>query len=314
LLFFLLIHAVSAIAPEHFQVTFDTSVKAVDGKFVVDVHRAYAPHGVDRFYDLVRRGYYNGNTFFRVVPHFVVQWGLAADPQLTAQWRTANIEDDPVKMSNMEGTITFATAGPGTRTTQLFVNMNDNSRLDDMGFSPFGRVTKGMDVVRHIFSGYGEQPDQGEITYEGNRYLQASFPRLDFIRSASITPFYDDFSALNEVASFSSNVPNEIFANEGMSVTDLKRALQTGNYPSSARNSLPSRPNDGLFHDADKITLRELGIDAPERDLEQERVNANMQVQLKQLELLHKQIAAKKKLLQQAQAAFANIHLSGDSE
>jgi len=171
-------------APAKYQVEFQTSVNG-GSSFTIEVTRALAPYGADRFYDLVTSKYFDGDRFFRVVPDFVVQWGLNGDPGTTSQWKT-NIPDDPVAMSNKRGTVVFATAGPNTRTTQLFINFEDNSRLDGMGFAPFGSVVQGFDVVQHIFAGYGEQPDQGRITDEGNSYLQQSFPRLDYIVSARV--------------------------------------------------------------------------------------------------------------------------------
>jgi peptidyl-prolyl cis-trans isomerase A (cyclophilin A) len=169
-------------APDHFKVKFDTT----KGPILIQVERDWAPIGADRFYTLVKTGYFNGDRFFRVVPSFVVQFGINGDPKLTARWRQANLQDDPVKENNMRGSVTFATAGPGTRTTQLFINLNDNVRLDGQGFAPFGRVIDGMNVVDQIFSGYGEQPDQSRIENEGNAYLEKDFPKLDYIKSASI--------------------------------------------------------------------------------------------------------------------------------
>ena len=169
-------------APDHFKVRFETS----RGNVLIQVERDWAPIGADRFYTLVKTGYLNGDRFFRVVPNFIIQFGLAADPKLTERWRQANLKDDPVKENNMRGTLSFATAGPGTRTTQLFINTNDNVRLDGSGFAPFGRVIDGMTVVDQIYSGYGEQPDQHRIESEGNAYLEKDFPNLDYIKSASI--------------------------------------------------------------------------------------------------------------------------------
>ncbi len=169
-------------APDHFKVRFDTT----KGPVLIQVERDWAPIGADRFYTLVKTGYLNGDRFFRVVPNFIIQFGISGDPKLTARWRQANLQDDPVKENNMRGTVTFATAGPGTRTTQLFINTNDNVRLDGQGFAPFGRVIDGMNVVDQIYSGYGEQPDQHRIENEGNAYVQQEFPKLDYIKTASI--------------------------------------------------------------------------------------------------------------------------------
>ncbi|MDE3109449.1 MAG: peptidylprolyl isomerase [Acidobacteriota bacterium] len=171
-----------AKAPDVFDVKFETT----RGDFVVQVTRAWAPIGSDRFYNLVKHGYFTGAAFFRVVPGFIVQFGLSADPAVNRAWRNANIKDDPVTHSNKRGTITFATAGPNTRTTQLFINYADNSPLDRQGFAAFGLVTSGMDVADKIYSGYGERPDQGAITAQGLAYLQKNFPNLDTIKAATI--------------------------------------------------------------------------------------------------------------------------------
>lgn len=171
-------------APDVFRVRFETT----RGAFVVAVTRSWAPLGADRFYNLVRAGFYDDTGFFRVVPGFVVQFGLNGDPRVNAAWESARIQDDPVTQTNTPGRITFATAGPGTRTTQLFISLGTNGRLDGMGFAPFGEVASGLDVVKEIYSGYGEMPDQGRITSEGNAYLKQQFPRLDFIRKATVLP------------------------------------------------------------------------------------------------------------------------------
>jgi peptidyl-prolyl cis-trans isomerase A (cyclophilin A) len=172
----------TAKAPASFRVRFETT----RGSFVVAVTRAWAPLGADRFYNLVQAGFFDDAGFFRVVPGFVVQFGLSADPRVNAAWDAARIADDEVKQTNRRGRLTFATAGPNTRTTQLFINTGDNPRLDQMGFSPFGEVVSGMTVVDAIYSGYGETPDQGRITAEGNSYLKAQFPRLDFVKKATV--------------------------------------------------------------------------------------------------------------------------------
>lgn len=175
--------ALTAKAPEQFEATFKTTA----GDFVVQVTRAWAPLGADRFYNLVKHGYFTDAAFFRVVPGFVVQFGLSANPTLNKVWSKAPIKDDPVTQSNHLGYVTFATAGANTRTTQLFINLADNARLDSMGFAVFGQVTSGMDAVQKIYSGYGESPDQGAITTEGKAYLDKNFPKLDHIISATIT-------------------------------------------------------------------------------------------------------------------------------
>jgi peptidyl-prolyl cis-trans isomerase A (cyclophilin A) len=172
-----------AQAPPEYDVKFMTSA----GDFVVHVKRDSAPLGADRFWNLVRHGFFNNAAFFRVVPGFVVQFGLSANPAVNKAWDNAKIQDDPVKETNHAGTLTFATAGPNTRTTQLFINLAENPRLDGMGFAPFGTITSGMDVVQKIYAGYGEQPDQGEITEKGKAYLDKNFPKLDVIKATVIT-------------------------------------------------------------------------------------------------------------------------------
>lgn len=168
-------------APDVFKVRFETS----KGPFTVEVHRAWAPKGADRFYELVKDNFFNQARFFRVVPNFVIQFGIAADPKMTKKWDVP-IDDDPVMRTNRTGSVVFATSGPNTRTSQIFINLRTNMTLDDQGFAPFGQVVEGMEVVEKIYPGYGEQPDQELINKRGNAYLNAQFPRLDFIRSASI--------------------------------------------------------------------------------------------------------------------------------
>jgi peptidyl-prolyl cis-trans isomerase A (cyclophilin A) len=180
--------AMNETAPETYRAQFETS----KGNFTVDVTRAWAPVGADRFYNLVKNGFYDGARFFRVLPGFVVQFGIPADPGVARTWRSARIVDDPVSQSNVPASVTFATAGPNSRTTQVFINLADNANLDDMGFAPFGRVSEGMDVVGQLHSGYGEGaphgrgPDQGRIQSEGNVYLEKDFPKLDHISKATI--------------------------------------------------------------------------------------------------------------------------------
>jgi peptidyl-prolyl cis-trans isomerase A (cyclophilin A) len=162
------------------------------GPVVIEVTRASAPLGADRFWNLLRAGYFTDLAFFRVIPAFVAQFGIHGDPDIAAVWRGAEMPDDPVKLSNVRGTLTFATAGPNTRTTQLFVNLGHNARLDAMGFSPFGRVVSGMDTFERLFAGYGEGipmgkgPNQARIQSEGNVYLRADFPELDYLVEAEI--------------------------------------------------------------------------------------------------------------------------------
>jgi len=180
----------TAKAPATFKVRFETT----KGGFTVEATRALAPNGADRFYNLVRAGYFKDLAFFRVIPGFMCQFGIHGDPKVAAAWRTAQIPDDPVRASNTRGAITFATAGPNTRTTQLFINFGDNANLDGMGFSPFGKVISGMDVVDKINGEYGEGaprgrgPDQQRVQREGNAYLKKDFPKLDYIQSVSILP------------------------------------------------------------------------------------------------------------------------------
>jgi peptidyl-prolyl cis-trans isomerase A (cyclophilin A) len=180
--------ALNELAPAAYKAKFDTS----KGTFVVEVHRDWAPNGADRFYNLVNNGFYDNARFFRVIGDFMVQFGINADPKISAVWREARIKDDPVRQSNKRGLITFATAGPNTRTTQVFINFRDNNMLDNQGFAPFGQVVSGMDVVDKLYSGYGEGaprgqgPDQGRIQREGNAYLTTEFAKLDYIKKATI--------------------------------------------------------------------------------------------------------------------------------
>ena len=181
--------ALNETAPDTFKASFDTSA----GTFVIEVHRDWAPHGADRFYNLVKAGFYDDCRFFRVISGFMVQFGLNGDPSVSAAWREARIAVDPVKESNRRGYITYAMGGaPDTRTTQLFINFQNNRNLDASGFAPFGRVVDGMSVVNDIYSGYGEGapggrgPSQGRIQAEGNAYLNEDFPRLDYINKATI--------------------------------------------------------------------------------------------------------------------------------
>ena len=175
-------------APDRFRVRFETTT----GPFVIEVTRAWAPRGADRFYNLVRVGYYDDVAFFRVIENFMVQLGIHGDPAVNAAWRQARIPDDPVTQSNKRGMVTYAMAGPDTRTTQLFVNFRDNAGLDGQGFAPFGRVAEGLSVVDSLYSGYGEGapsglgPEQGRAQGEGNAYLKSRFPKLDFVKTARL--------------------------------------------------------------------------------------------------------------------------------
>jgi cyclophilin family peptidyl-prolyl cis-trans isomerase len=174
----------AAAVPETYRVKFETSC----GDFVVEVQRKWAPKGADRFHELVTAGYYDECRFFRVVPDFVVQWGMNGNPAVYAKWKDNEIADDPVVESNLAGFVTFATKGPDTRTCQLFINTADNKRLDDLGFAPFGKVVEGMDVVKKINAEYGQKPSQQLIQEQGNEYLKSSFPNLDYIKKASVIP------------------------------------------------------------------------------------------------------------------------------
>jgi len=175
-------------APETYRVKFDTSA----GPFTVEVTRSLAPNGADRFYNLVKNGYYNDARFFRVISGFMVQFGINGDPAVNRVWQAARIPDDPVKGSNTRGTITFATAGPNTRTSQVFINFGNNASLDAQGFAPFGKVVSGMEVVDKINSEYGEGapsgrgPRQDLAQSQGNTYLNKEFPKLDYIKTATI--------------------------------------------------------------------------------------------------------------------------------
>jgi cyclophilin family peptidyl-prolyl cis-trans isomerase len=174
----------TAQAPEKFRVKFETSV----GNFVVDVQRTWAPLGADRFHELVTSGFYDECRFFRVVPDFVVQWGMNGDPKVYAKWKDREIRDDKVTQSNLEGMITFASRGPNTRTCQLFINLTDNQRLDDLGFAPFGKVVEGMDVVKKISAEYKDFAQQPLIQEQGNAYLKKEFPKMDYIKKATVVP------------------------------------------------------------------------------------------------------------------------------
>ena len=175
-------------APDSFRARFRTS----RGEFVIAVHRAWAPRGADRFYNLVRSGYYDGVRFFRVIPGFMAQLGIHGDTGVTAAWRERRIPDDPVRRTNIRGMVTFATAGAGTRTTQVFINYRNNDQLDAMGFAPFGEVVEGMQVVDSLYGGYGDAPprgrgpDQYRMLVEGEKYLARQFPKLDKVIKATI--------------------------------------------------------------------------------------------------------------------------------
>jgi peptidyl-prolyl cis-trans isomerase A (cyclophilin A) len=177
-------------APAVYKAKFVTS----KGEFVIEVQRAWAPLGADRFYNLVKAGFFDRVKFFRAISGFMVQFGINGDPAISRAWKETRIQDDPVVKSNTRGYITFATAGPNTRTTQVFINLVNNTRLDASGFSPFGQVVTGMEVVDSFYTGYGEGapsgmgPNQGRIEAEGNAYLDRDFPRLDAVMTATIVP------------------------------------------------------------------------------------------------------------------------------
>jgi peptidyl-prolyl cis-trans isomerase A (cyclophilin A) len=175
--------ALKDVAPAEYRAAFDTSA----GPFVVLVHRSWAPRGADRFYNLVKYGFFNNARFFRVIPTFMVQFGINGDPSIQGPWTDANITDDPVTEHNTRGRITFAkTPRPNTRSTQVFINFGDNSRLDRDGFAPFGEVVSGMEAVDKINAQYGEQPEQDQIQRQGNAYLMKQFPKLDYVTKATI--------------------------------------------------------------------------------------------------------------------------------
>ena len=175
--------ALNEKAPAIFKAKFDTS----KGPFVVEVHRDWAPNGADRFYNLVKNGFFDDTRFFRVMPGFMVQFGINGEPKVSEVWRSARIPDDRVMQSNRRGMMTFATSGRDSRTTQVFINFADNSGLDGQGFAPFGQVISGMNnVVDKIHSGYGETPNQGNIQMQGNAYLEKTFPNLDYVKKATI--------------------------------------------------------------------------------------------------------------------------------
>ena len=175
----------TAKAPQLFDVTFKTT----KGDFTITVHRTWAPIGVARFYNLAKAHFFDGVKFFRVVPNFVVQFGISPYATVSTAWRSATIPDDIVTNHNVRGTVTFASAGKDTRTTQLFINLGNNSGLDSNGFAPIGSVTAGMHVIDQLYSGYGDAPtpQQGEMQTQGNAWLEKHYPKLDEIKTARIT-------------------------------------------------------------------------------------------------------------------------------
>jgi peptidyl-prolyl cis-trans isomerase A (cyclophilin A) len=182
----------TAETPAKFYVKFATS----KGDFVAETIKEWAPRGADRFYELVTEGFFDGSRFFRVRPGFVVQFGISKDPKLNELWRQLQLPDDPVKQSNKPGYLSFATRGPSTRTTQVFINLRDNSSLDSKGFAPFGRIVEGMENVEKLYAGYGELPalggsgpDPAKLESMGDEYAERSFPRLDIINSAKVIDY-----------------------------------------------------------------------------------------------------------------------------
>lgn len=176
-------------APDTVRVRFETS----KGPFVVEAYRAWAPNGVDRFYQLAKNGFFDNERFFRVISGFMAQFGVSGDPAVNEAWKERSLADDPVAHSNERGTVAFAAKSfPNSRTTQLFISYRDNSNLDGMGFAPIGRVTEGMAVVDSLYSGYGEGapdgngPDQTKAQTDGNAYLERDFPKLDYITKATV--------------------------------------------------------------------------------------------------------------------------------
>lgn len=178
-----------AKAPELYRIKFTTT----KGDFVVEATRASAPLGADRFYNLVKIGFFTNVSFYRVIPGVLIQFGAPPSPAVGKAWSTATIQDDPVKQSNTAGAVTFAKGGPNSRTTQVFINLQDDTQYDGMGFAPFGKVTEGMDVVKSLYSGYGDMaemggrgPSQTQLAAEGKPYLDKNFPLLDSIKSATV--------------------------------------------------------------------------------------------------------------------------------
>jgi peptidyl-prolyl cis-trans isomerase A (cyclophilin A) len=178
-------------APDVYKAKFETT----KGDFVIEVHRDWAPNGADRFYNMVKIGYLDDVAFFRAIDGFMVQFGINGLPEVNDKWRDANIKDDPVTQSNTTGMVTFAqTNDVDSRSTQIFINFKDNKALDGMRFAPFGKVASGMDVVNSLYKGYGEGypqgmgPDQQRVQFEGNKYLKAEFPKLDYVKKATILP------------------------------------------------------------------------------------------------------------------------------
>ncbi len=180
-------------APARFVVQFETT----KGPFKIEVRRSWAPHGAERIFNLVRAGFFDDVAFFRAIDGFMVQFGISGNPKVAEVWRDAVIPDDPVGQPNTRGRVSFATSGPNSRTTQIFINYSDNRSLDQMGFAPFGVVVEGMEVVDSLYKGYGEGaprgkgPNQAKLQTGGNDYLRKDFPMMDYVKSASIVPLID---------------------------------------------------------------------------------------------------------------------------
>ncbi|HEV8148299.1 MAG TPA: peptidylprolyl isomerase, partial [Bryobacteraceae bacterium] len=205
LAYLLPICALAQSAPDVFRVKFDTT----KGSFILESHRDWSPHGVDRFYELIRAGYFDNSRFHRTVPNYVVQFGIAGVPAVAQKWRDRKIADDPVRESNMRGTVGFAMTGPNTRTTQIYINLKDNMQLDVQGFSPIAMVVEGMDVVDKLYSGYGETSGGGmragkqqKLFDEGNAYLDRAFPKLDKLVRATVTSSARNEGALDEKSDY----------------------------------------------------------------------------------------------------------------
>ncbi|HET9833024.1 MAG TPA: peptidylprolyl isomerase [Vicinamibacterales bacterium] len=178
--------ALTAKAPETFKVKFDTT----KGPIVLELHRDWAPKGVDRFYNMTRNGFFNGVRFFRVIPNFMAQFGINGDPAVNEAWEKARLADDPPNgKSNVRGILTYGTAGqPNSRGTQLFINYKDNSYLDKTGFVPIGEVVEGMELVDMLYADYGAAPqnEQNTLVSQGNKYMQTKYPKLDYVKTATI--------------------------------------------------------------------------------------------------------------------------------
>ena len=182
--------APKVVVPEVFRVSFETS----QGDFIVELNRAWSPHGADRFHELVRMRYFDEARFFRVLKGFIAQFGVHRDFDVHATWRKMFIVDDPPKEKNLRGTLAFAKSGPNTRATEVFINLADNAALDDQGFVPFGKIVQGIEVIDKIYSGYGEMRPEGKdidgnrVEEETNEYLVQRFPKMDYIVRARFVP------------------------------------------------------------------------------------------------------------------------------